>query len=70
MKVSNALNNANEGDIFEVTSTDRGYKSDIGAWCESTGNTLVDLRQDKAKIVATIAKGGQEVGNKVINNGN
>jgi peroxiredoxin family protein/TusA-related sulfurtransferase/rhodanese-related sulfurtransferase len=70
MKVSNALNNANEGDIFEITSTDRGFKSDIGAWCESTGNTLVDLKQDKAKIVATIAKGGQEVGNKVINNGN
>ena len=70
MKVSNALNNANEGDIFEITSTDRGFKSDIGAWCESTGNTLVDLKQDKAKIVATIAKGEQEVGNKVINNGN
>lgn len=70
MKVSNALNNANEGDIFEVTSTDRGFKSDIGAWCESTENTLVDLKQDKAKIVATIAKGGQEVENKVINNGN
>ena len=70
MKVSNVLNNANEGDIFEITSTDRGFKSDIGAWCESTGNTLVDLKQDKAKIVATIAKGGQEVGNKVINNGN
>lgn len=70
MKASNALNNANEGDIFEITSTDRGFKSDIGAWCESTGNTLVDLKQDKAKIVATIAKGGQEVGNKVINNGN
>ena len=70
MKVSNALNNANEGDIFEITSTDRGFKSDIGAWCESTGNTLVDLKQDKAKIVAIIAKGGQEVGNKVINNGN
>ena len=70
MKVSNALNNANIGDVFEVTSTDRGFKSDIGAWCESTGNTLVDLRQDKTKIVATIAKGGQEVGNKVINNGN
>ena len=70
MKVSNALNNANEGDIFEITSTDRGFKSDIASWCESTGNTLVDLKQDKAKIVATIAKGGQEVENKVINNGN
>lgn len=71
MKVSNALNNANNGDIFEVTSTDRGFKSDIGAWCESTGNTLLDLKQDKTKIIATISKGkGANMENKVINNGN
>ena len=71
MKVSNALNDANEGDIFEVTSTDRGFKSDIGAWCESTGNTLLDLKQNKAKIIATISKGsGVSMENKVINNGN
>ena len=71
MKVSNALNNANEGDIFEVTSTDRGFKSDIGAWCESTGNTLLDLKQDKTKIIATISKGSEvNMENKVINNAN
>lgn len=70
MKVSNALNNANEGDVFEVTSTDRGFKSDIGAWCDSTGNTLLDLKQDKTKIIATISKGNKEVENKIINNGN
>ena len=71
MKVSNALNSANNGDIFEVTSTDRGFKSDIGAWCESTGNTLLDLKQDKTKIIATISKGSEvNMENKVINNGN
>ena len=71
MKVSDALNNANNGDIFEVTSTDRGFKSDIGAWCESTGNTLLDLKQDKTKIIATISKGSEvNMENKVINNGN
>ncbi len=69
MKVSNALKEANEGDIFEVTSTDRGFKSDIGAWCESTGNTLVNLTQDKTKIIATISK-GKPAENKVVNNGN
>jgi len=76
MKVSNALNNAKEGDIFEVTSTDRGFKSDIGAWCESTGNTFVNLKQDGVKYIATISKGasanirGSNMENKVINNGN
>ena len=69
MKVSKALENANIGDIFEVTSTDRGFKSDIGAWCESTGNTLIDLTQDKTTITATISK-GKKVENKVINSNN
>lgn len=69
MKVSNALEQANEGEIFEVTSTDRGFKSDIGAWCESTGNTLVNLTQDKTKIIATISK-GKNIENKVITNNN
>lgn len=69
MKVSKALETAKEGDVFEITSTDRGFKSDIGAWCESSGNTLLNLTQDKAKIIATISKGGT-MENKIINNNN
>ena len=69
MKVAKTLENAEEGDVFEVTSTDRGFKSDIGAWCESTGNTLINLTQDKTKIIATISKGGK-LENKIINNSN
>ncbi len=69
MKVSKALETAKEGDVFEVTSTDRGFNSDIGAWCESSGNTLLNLTQDKAKIIATISKGGT-MENKIITNNN
>lgn len=69
MKVANALEQAKHGEIFEVTSTDRGFRADIGAWCESTGNTLVNLTQDKTKIIATISK-GKNIENKVINSNN
>ena len=69
MKVSKALEQANAGEVFEVTSTDRGFKSDIGAWCESTGNTLITLTQDKTKIIATISK-GKNMENKIITNNN
>lgn len=69
MKVAKALETSEEGNVFEITSTDRGFKSDIGAWCESTGNTLINLTQDKMKIVATISK-GKNMENKVINNNN
>lgn len=69
MKVAQTLENANNGEVFEVVSTDRGFKSDIGAWCESTGNTLIDITQDKTKIIARITK-GVVMENKVINSGN
>lgn len=57
MKVSQALENADRGNIFEIISTDKGFKADISAWCESTGNSLVDLKTENKKIIATIQKG-------------
>ena len=57
MKVSNAIETANYGEVFEVISTDRGFKSDIVAWCKNTGNNLLDLRVMDKKIFATIQKG-------------
>lgn len=69
MKVSKALESAENGEIFEIISTDRGFKSDIGAWCNSTGNVLLELKQENKQIIATIQK-GKIVENKVINNKN
>lgn len=57
MKVSKAIENAQDGEIFEVVSTDKGFKSDISAWCENTGNNLIDLKVENKKIYATIQKG-------------
>ena len=57
MKVSKAIENAQDGEIFEVVSTDKGFKSDISAWCENTGNNLIDLKIENKKIYATIQKG-------------
>lgn len=62
MKVSENLKNAQDGELFEITSTDKGFKSDIGAWCESTGNSLIDLRVENKKIYATVQKGKSEKG--------
>lgn len=57
MKVSNILSDAKDGDMFEVLSTDKGFKSDIEAWCQTTGNSLVDMRVEGKNIYATIQKG-------------
>ncbi len=59
MKVASKIAELNEGSIIEVTSTDRGFKSDIGAWCKTTGNSLLDLKTEKKVITALIQKGGK-----------
>lgn len=71
MKVASKIIEVNDGDILEVTSTDRGFKSDIDAWCESTGNTLLDLSVENKVIKALIQKGNlKSADNKIIQTGN
>lgn len=57
MKVAKNLASAEEGAVFRVLVTDKGFASDIGAWCRSTGNTLLKLEQEGKKTVALIKKG-------------
>ena len=59
MKVASKIAELNEGSIIEVTSTDRGFKSDIGVWCKTTGNSLLDLKTEKKVITAVIRKDGK-----------
>lgn len=71
LKVAQNLETAKQGTVFQIISTDRGFKSDIGAWCLTTGNTLLNLVQQDKKIIATVCKGqNKTMENKVINKGN
>jgi peroxiredoxin family protein/TusA-related sulfurtransferase/rhodanese-related sulfurtransferase len=71
LKVAQNLETAKQGTTFQIISTDRGFKSDIGAWCKTTGNTLLNLTQQDKKIIATVCKGqNKTIGNKVITKGN
>jgi NADPH-dependent 2,4-dienoyl-CoA reductase/sulfur reductase-like enzyme/peroxiredoxin family protein/rhodanese-related sulfurtransferase len=57
MKVASAIEQIEEGCVIEVSTTDRGFKSDIGAWCDTTGNTLLKLSTENKIIKAEIQKG-------------
>lgn len=37
-----AIKKINSGEILEIIATDTGTQTDIPAWCERTGNTLVE----------------------------
>lgn len=59
MKLSEALKNAPEGHIVELSATDAGFKSDVEAWCKTTGNTMLGLTVENKVIKALVCKGGK-----------
>lgn len=61
MKVSEALSEADEGDVIEVLSSDPAFGADIEAWCRRTGNTFIGIDSDKGITAAVIRKGCEEV---------
>lgn len=57
MKLAENISNIQDGEILEISSTDKGFYADVEAWCSSTNNTLLNLDNKDKKIVATIQKG-------------
>ena len=63
MKLAENINEIKDGEILEISSTDKGFYSDVEAWCNTTNNTLLSLEKVDKKILATIQK-GRVVSNK------
>lgn len=57
MKLSETIKTLDNGEILELSTTDPGFKSDVSAWCDSTGNTLLALTTENKIIKAKIQKG-------------
>lgn len=57
IKLAECIKMIEEGKIVEISSTDHGFASDVGAWCEMTGNTLLSLNTEGNIIKALIIKG-------------
>ncbi len=49
-----AYRKAKNGDVIEVLATDPGFKSDVKAWVERTGNELISLAEEGGVIRALI----------------
>lgn len=61
MKLAQNIQQLNDGEMLEISSTDKGFYSDVEAWCNSTGNTLLNLDNIDKKIVATVKKGQAQI---------
>jgi NADPH-dependent 2,4-dienoyl-CoA reductase/sulfur reductase-like enzyme/peroxiredoxin family protein/TusA-related sulfurtransferase/rhodanese-related sulfurtransferase len=57
IKVKENIEKLNNGEILEISVNDMGFMKDIPAWCQSTGNTLLDVKNENGNIEALIQKG-------------
>lgn len=54
IELAKARRQATAGTVVEIVADDLAFESDVRAWCETTGNPLLDLRRDEEKVTATI----------------
>ncbi|AFH42601.1 sulfurtransferase TusA family protein [Fervidicoccus fontis] len=59
-KLTRAYREAKNGDIIEALATDKGFIEDVKAWCQSTGNKLLELKVEGDVIRATIEVAGKK----------
>jgi peroxiredoxin family protein/TusA-related sulfurtransferase len=56
MKLNENITKAAPGDKLKIFVTDPGFLNDVRAWCNVTGNKLLDIKQDAKEIVAVVQK--------------
>ena len=57
IKVKENLEKLNDGEVLHVKVSDMGFVKDIPAWCNATGNTLINVKNENGNIEALIEKG-------------
>jgi tRNA 2-thiouridine synthesizing protein A len=57
VRTRQAIDELASGEVLEVISTDRGSLRDLPAWAESTGNRLIEQREDADRFIFLIEKG-------------
>jgi len=46
IKLSKTIKKMNSGEVLEMLGTDPGSKTDVPAWCEKTGNEMLEQSED------------------------
>ncbi|TLS38751.1 sulfurtransferase TusA family protein [Pseudalkalibacillus caeni] len=57
VKTKKAIDELEPGQILEVQATDKGAKSDLSAWANSSGHELVDHQEEDGVYKFFIKKG-------------
>lgn len=56
LKAKQVMSKIESGKLLRIIATDKGSREDIPAWAESTGNELLEMKEEEDKIVFIIKK--------------
>jgi TusA-related sulfurtransferase len=57
VKTAKAVKALEPGQVLKLLTTDRGSVADVPAWAESTGNELLEWREEGGEFVFLVRKG-------------
>jgi NADPH-dependent 2,4-dienoyl-CoA reductase/sulfur reductase-like enzyme/peroxiredoxin family protein/rhodanese-related sulfurtransferase/TusA-related sulfurtransferase len=60
MRLKQEVDKLSDGDILSIAASDPGFAKDVPAWCNITGNKLLQVKTEGKKIIAMVQKGGGE----------
>ncbi len=60
LKTKQKIEELNNGDTLIVKASDPGFKKDIKAWADKTGNELINVKNEDGIIVARVKKGKEK----------
>lgn len=56
VKTAKKMREMTAGQTLKITSDDDGFRADIVAWCESTGNEFIKLEEENGHIIGYVRK--------------
>lgn len=57
MQVKKAMDSIATGERVEIVATDAGFARDASAWCDTTGNKLIEKYEEKGRYTVLLEKG-------------
>ena len=58
VKTAKKMKELTAGQVLKIISDDDGFKADIVAWCDSTGNEFLGLEEEGGEIIGYVKKVG------------
>lgn len=60
MQVKKAMDSIAAGERVEIVATDAGFARDASAWCDTTGNKLIEKHEEKGRYTVVLEKGNPQ----------